>query len=132
MPDSDENNGTVMVVEDNDFVRMQTAAYLTDSGKNVVECATALDAIDKANDDIDVVIADMRMESMDGFEFLKSLKAKDFNAPVILTIGDDAGDLLGESSRLGVFAVLKKPVDRDRLIVTVDRALQSKSRVGAS
>ncbi len=112
-----------MVVEDNDFVRMQIVSFLRDANYTVIECADAVNASEKLDKTISVVVADIRMEPIDGFEFVKNLRAKNIKTPVILVTGDDTPDLLNEAGRYDVFAVLMKPVGRERLVKIVDRAL---------
>jgi CheY-like chemotaxis protein len=118
----------ILVVEDNDFVRMQVVRFLGDAGFEVVECADAVAAMEKIADNIDVAIVDIRMEPMDGFEFIKSLRGKDIEVPVILVTGDQNPDLLNEAGRWGVSAVLMKPVERDRLVKMVTRTIQNIAR----
>ena len=78
---------TILVVEDNDFVRMQIVKYLQGANHNVVEAAdgkAGLDAI--ASNDIALCLVDVRMEPVDGFEFIKSIRGMDIQVPVILAV----------------------------------------------
>ncbi len=119
----------ILVVEDNDFVRMQIAKFLQDEGYDVVEGTDGSDALEKMTPDVVLAIVDVRMEPIDGFEFIKTLRSEDNETPVILVTGDQNPDLLAEASKWHVAAVLMKPVQRDRLVKTVSRTLQSLSRV---
>ncbi|MCB9982543.1 MAG: response regulator [Rhodospirillales bacterium] len=121
----------ILVVEDNDFVRMQIAKFLQDEGYEVVEGTDGSDALDKMEPDIAMAIVDVRMEPIDGFEFVKTLRSEDNNTPVILVTGDHNPDLLAEAGKWRVAAVLMKPVQRDRLVKTVSRTLQSLARTGS-
>lgn len=118
----------IMVVEDNDFVRMQIVKFLQDEGYDPVECPDGQVAIDTIDDDIAAAIVDVRMDPIDGFEFLRLIRAAQVQTPVILVTGDQNPDLLNESAKLGVAAVLMKPVQRERLIKTLSRMLQTRSR----
>ena len=124
MTQSSENKQTIMVVEDNDFVRMQIVSYLQDAEWSVEECENAEVALQKINESVSAIVADIRMEPIDGFEFVKNLRSQDNLTPVVLVTGDDDPDMLNEAGRWGVFAVLRKPVERDRLTGTVERALK--------
>jgi CheY-like chemotaxis protein len=125
---SEEN--LVLVVEDNDFVRMQIVSYMTGAGYKVVEASEGRKALElmSSNDNIALAIVDVRMEPMGGFEFIKALRGKEIHKPIILVTGDQTADLLEMSGKLGVGAVLMKPVEKDRLVKTVDRILQSERR----
>ncbi len=118
----------VLVVEDNDFVRMQIVSFLNDAGYETVEGSDGQEALEKISDNIDIAIVDIRMEPIDGFEFLRSIRGQDIETPVILVTGDQNPDLLNEAAKWSVAAVLMKPVDRDRLVKTVTRTVQARAR----
>ena len=121
-------NYKILVVEDNDFVRMQIAKFLTDAGHAVVESTDGDDAMVKLDKTIDLAVVDVRMAPVDGFEFIKSMREFDMDIPVILATGDDDPDLLNDAAMLKVGAVLMKPVEKDRLINTVDRTMRKRAR----
>lgn len=123
---TDQNK--ILVVEDNNFVRMQIIQFLQEEGHEIIESTDGHDALEKMNKDVTMAIVDVRMEPIDGFEFIKALRGRNLETPVILVTGDHNPDLLAESARWGVAAVLMKPVQRDRLVKTVARTLQSLSR----
>ncbi len=117
------SEGKILVVEDNDFVRMQIVRYLQDAGYDVVEASDGKEALDITDKSIDIAIVDVRMEPIDGFEYLRALRGRELKTPVILVTGDQNPDLLGESQKWGVAAVLIKPVQKDRLIKMVARTI---------
>lgn len=121
----------ILVVEDNDFVRMQIVKFLVDdeeSDYEVVEAADGQIALGMISSDIDMAIVDVRMEPIDGFEFIRAIRSEDIQTPVILVTGDQNPDLLSEAGKWDVAAVLMKPVQRDRLLKTVSRTLRIQSR----
>lgn len=110
---------------------MQIVKFLTDADDaeySVVEASDGEEALAKMNDDISIAIVDIRMEPMGGFDFIRALRGEDIHTPVILVTGDNNPDLLSDANKLDVAAVLMKPVQRDRLLKTVSRTLQIKSR----
>lgn len=117
------NKSKVLVVEDNDFVRMQICTFIKDAGLDTVEATDGEKALEILDGDIGLAVVDVRMEPMGGFEFISVLRAGDVKTPVILATGDDNPDLLSEASKLGVVAVLKKPVQKDRLIKIISKVL---------
>ncbi len=114
----------ILVVEDNDFVRMQIVRYLNDAGFETQEASDGLQALNGMADNISLAVVDVRMEPIDGFEFIKAIRGKNLNTPVILVTGDQNPDLLSEAGKWGVKAVLMKPVQKDRLIKMVVRTVQ--------
>ena len=126
----------ILVVEDNDFVRMQIVRYLAETGCDVIEASQgdqALDFIKKQHHDRDPItlaIVDVRMEPVDGFEFIRSIRGLDMDTPVILVTGDNNPDLLEQAGKWGVSAVMIKPVQKDRLVKTVTRTIEAYKRKG--
>lgn len=126
----------ILVVEDNNFVRMQIVRYLAEMNARVQEASeggAALDIIKKQNQDgdpVSLVIADVRMEPVDGFEFIRSIRGLEMDIPVILVTGDNNPDLLEQAGAWGVSAVMIKPVQKDRLVKTALRIIESYNRKG--
>lgn len=131
---SDKNK--ILVVEDNDFVRMQIVRYLGETGCEVIEASQgdqALDVIKQQHlkrDPVALAIVDVRMEPVDGFDFIKSIRGLDMDTPVILVTGDNNPDLLEKAGIWGVSAVMIKPVQKDRLVKTVNRTIEAYKRRG--
>lgn len=119
---------TILVVEDNDFVRTQIVTFLKGEGYDTREATDGDKALDAFDDDITMALVDVRMEPMDGFEFLTLLRAQGYKTPVVLVTGDQDSDLLERANKHGVAAVLFKPVQKERLISTVSRLIERGSR----
>jgi CheY-like chemotaxis protein len=119
----------ILVVEDNDFVRMQIVRFLQDGPFETVEATDGRDGLEKISDNIALAIVDVRMEPLGGFEFIRTIRSYEYETPVILVTGDQNPELLSDAARIGVAAVLMKPVQRDRLIKTVERTIQSIARM---
>lgn len=126
----------ILVVEDNDFVRMQIVRYLGETGAEVIESSHAEHALQTIKDahiqrdPISLAIVDVRMEPVDGFDFVKSIRGLDMDTPVILVTGDSNPDLLEQAGTWGVNAVMIKPVQKDRLLKTVTRTIEAYKRRG--
>lgn len=121
------DTAAILVVEDNDFVRMQIVSFLKNASYEVVEAREGNGAMElmSANDNnIALAIVDVQMAPVGGFEFIRHLRNRDIDTPVILVTGDQNTDLLEMANKLGVGAVLKKPVEKDRLLRTVERAIK--------
>lgn len=115
----------ILVVEDNDFVRMQIVKFLSDAGYKTAEAVEGNDAISKmAAQNIDMAIVDLRMEPVDGFEFIRAIRGKNIKIPVILATGDDSPDILEQANTWDVGSVLIKPIEKDRLVKTVERTFK--------
>ncbi len=118
----------ILVVEDNDFVRMQITKFLEEDGYAVVEASGGEEAIKQIDEGVDMAVVDVRMEPIDGFEFIRSIRGSEKDVPVILVTGDQNPDLLAEAAKWGVGAVLLKPVQKLRLVKAVSKTLEIKQR----
>ncbi len=119
---SDQNK--ILIVEDNDFVRMQLCNFVQSIGLETIECKDGSAALEvMGSEEVALALVDVRMEPVDGFEFIRTIRGREFETPVFLVTGDDNLDLLSEASRLGVATVLKKPVQKERLIKMLERTL---------
>lgn len=115
----------ILVVEDNDFVRMQICKFLQAANYETEEAIDGEGAFEKIKQDIyALAIVDVRMEPVGGFEFVKMMRVNEIDVPVILVTGDQNLDILEKAGRYGVETVLLKPVQKDRLISMVERALR--------
>lgn len=132
MPDKNK----ILVVEDNDFVRMQIVRYLTETGVDIIEASQGDQALEFIKqqyikrEPVALAIVDVRMEPVDGFEFIRSIRGMDMDTPVILVTGDNNPDLLEQAGKWGVSAVMIKPVQKDRLVKTVERTIEAYRRKG--
>ena len=105
--------GRVLVIEDSLAQRMMLAALLRRWGHEVVECDTALAALDVAMDpDIGLIISDWMMPGMTGPEFCRRLRAmrREGYAYVILLTSRSEADALTEGLEAGADDFLTKPV----------------------
>ena len=130
MPEDSVAKTKILIVEDNDFVRTQIVKFLSDAGHDTIEVPDGVQAIEKIKTDhgIELAIVDIRMEPIDGFEFVRTVRGLGIQTSVVLVTGDQNPDLLSEANKWGVAAVLMKPVQKDRLVKTVQRVMQDRAR----
>jgi DNA-binding NtrC family response regulator len=107
---------------------MQIVQYLKAAEYECVEASDAHQGLEQISDETDVAIVDIRMEPLDGFEFIQAVRANNLSTPVILVTGDQNPDILEKSSKWGVATVLMKPVQKDRLISMVSRTIEMAKR----
>lgn len=69
-------NNKILVVEDNDFVRMQIVRYLEETGHEVLEATDGIKAQEILTPQVSLIILDVRMVPMDGFEFIKAIRGR--------------------------------------------------------
>jgi CheY-like chemotaxis protein len=115
--------GKVLIVEDNDFVRMQIATFLKGEGYDVVEASDGVEGLDVIDKKVNLAVVDVRMEPMGGFEFIQVLESEGYKIPVVLVTGDQNSDLLEKAGQHSVSSVLLKPVQKDKLLNMVKRLI---------
>jgi len=119
---------TILVAEDDKDLRGVLAASLTRAGHRVIPArdgAEALAAIER--EQVDLLVLDLLMPNIDGFEVLARLKDnKAANTiPVIVVTGTDRSTTELQALRLGANVYLTKPIDAAALTEQVTRLLRS-------
>lgn len=75
---------TILIVEDDENTRLLTEAHLKKKYK-VITCENGEEALDIIyNQNIDIIVADLMMPKMDGYELIKELRIRKNNIPVLL------------------------------------------------
>lgn len=115
----------ILIVEDETRQREAAARPFLDRGDDVRLAIDGLDALGKAiNDPPDVVLTDVQMPKMDGWQLLRMLRSRPALARVpvlfLTTLANEADRLKGY--RLGVDDYIPKPPEPDDLRARVDRA----------
>ena len=114
----------ILVVDDDRNIRETLAIHLRNVGYDVAMAADAIEAgYDVLRERPDLIIADVRMPYMDGFEFLAALRADASVAdiPVIIISSHDDWEERGRDCRAN--AHLTKPIHLDGLLSAVSRQL---------
>ncbi len=115
---------TILVIDDEQSVR-DSLRMILEYEKHAVECAEngeqGLAILDRQP--VDAVLLDVKMAGMDGIEVLGRIRQKTANLPVIMISGHGTIETAVEATKLGAFDFLPKPLDRDKLLVTVRNAL---------
>ena len=105
----------VLLVEDEDLVRMTTADMLADAGFDVLEAGTLADALTRLDGQVDILVTDLSLPDGDGLELVARARALRPDLPVVVASGRAH---VGEG-----YVVLAKPYDGVGLRAAVDAAL---------
>jgi signal transduction histidine kinase len=118
----------VLIVDDADDVREALKLTVGALGAEVSEARDGLQALEVvANDPPNVVLCDLQMPRMDGFEFIKRLRADAAGPqpPVIAITGTGVGIGRRRTESAGFTAHLQKPVDEKDLVLAIQSALRT-------
>lgn len=115
-------NLRVLVLDDSSDTVEMLKALLTDSGAAVAAATAGTEALRiAAESDFDVIVSDISMPGMDGFEFLRNVKSSTRNAniPVVALTGFGRTEDVERARAAGFHSHLTKPLDVDLLIETL-------------
>jgi chemosensory pili system protein ChpA (sensor histidine kinase/response regulator) len=118
-PAEPERQRSVLVVDDSLTVRKITDRLLTREGYRVVVAKDGIEALEKLRDQLpDVVITDVEMPRMDGFDLVRNVRADDHlkGLPVIMITSRTAEKHRQHASEIGVDVFLGKPYEEGELL----------------
>src|ERR671932_2038009 len=115
----------VLVVDDEQGIRAALGQLLEFEGYEVKTAANAVDGITEFERwKPQLVFLDVKMGGVDGIEALKRMKAIDPSATIVMISGHATIQTAVEATQLGAYDILEKPLDTDRILVTLRNALQ--------
>ncbi len=115
---------TIMIVEDEDHIRKLTAARLK-SHYSLVLAKDGEEAIDLFyKQHVDLIVADIMMPNMDGYELVRVLREYNHNVPVILLTAKTTFEDKKEGFGVGIDDYLTKPVNYEELIWHIEALLR--------
>ncbi|MBE0426735.1 MAG: sigma-54-dependent Fis family transcriptional regulator [Nitrospirae bacterium] len=115
----------VLIVDDEPLQRDIVKTILDEEGYETYSVPSAeegLKIVKKVNPDI--VLTDLKMEGMDGIEFIESLPGEPFKPPAIVMTAYGTISSAVAAIKKGAFDYLTKPLDKDILLITVKRAAE--------
>ena len=115
----------ILVVEDDRDLNRTVCTFLNQSGYEATGCLNANDAYDAMYDTVfDLIVSDIMMPDVDGFEFVKNVRAVNENIPILfMTARDDFAAKL-KGYRVGVDDYMVKPIDLDELFLRIGTLLR--------
>ena len=114
----------VLVVEDEPLAAGQMARYLEAKGYRASTVGDGLAGLRvHRKDPADIVVTDLRMPHLDGYEFIRELRRDNPDLPIIVVTGHMRMEG-GEEEQTGAAVVLKKPINLRELAQTVERMLK--------
>jgi DNA-binding NtrC family response regulator len=121
----DTGRTRVLVVEDDRAMLDLLRDFLTREGYQVAATPSGEDAVQRMSDRcVDVVLADLKLEGIDGMSVLRAVKEQRPETPVILFTAFGSIESAVEAVKEGAFHYLTKPFKLKELKLTIERALE--------
>lgn len=124
----------VLVVEDYQDAREMYCEYLRFSGFDVIEASNGLEAIERATADLpDIILMDLALPRMDGWEATRRLKAdaRTSPIPIVALTGHALPGFSDSAQQAGCDSFVTKPCLPDALVAEIRRMLTESKRNGA-
>ena len=119
----DRGGRRVLLADDDAAVRAAVGRVLTAAGFEVTRVEDGTAAIEALKQDqFDVILTDVNMPGSTGVDLLRLVRTYDMDVPVLLMSGAPDVDTALEAIELGAHRYLKKPLNTDDLLKTVERA----------
>lgn len=115
---------TILVIDDEQKIREGIKTIFELEGYNVILASDGQEGVRRINTDkVDLVILDLKMPNMNGYEFLKIVSKTDPFLPVIILTAYGSVEEAVNLTKQGAFDYFLKPPDVDKLIASVEKAL---------
>ena len=122
----------IMVVDDNENARKLTEKLLRQNRYDVVTACDGLDAMDQLDRiHVDLIVLDVMMPGMDGFEFTRTLRAAGWETPILMVTARESQPDKREGFLAGTDDYMVKPVDENELLLRI-AALLRRSHIVSS
>ncbi|MCA9667888.1 MAG: sigma-54-dependent Fis family transcriptional regulator [Myxococcales bacterium] len=116
---------TVLIVDDEPNILTSLRRALEVEDFRALVAASGVEALEQVAEHApDVVLLDVAMPQMDGLEVLRRLKESDARRPVVMMSGHSTIETAVQATKLGAFDFVEKPLSTDKLIITLDNALE--------
>ena len=122
----------ILVVEDDPDLNRTVCSFLNVSGYRATGCLNASDAYDAMYGTVfDLIVSDIMMPGIDGFEFAKTVRSLNENIPILFVTARDDFASKQRGYRIGVDDYMVKPIDLDELFLRIG-ALLRRAKIASS
>jgi len=128
LPPAPASSGHILIVDDDDRQLAALAAILSDRGFEIQIASDGLEALERLKTfNADVIVSDLLMPRMDGFELIRHLKERGDHTPaIVLTAFGSMEKALSAVHDLKAFWYLEKPVEPREFEILLERAIRHK------
>lgn len=121
----------ILVVEDDPDMRELFCTVLADSGYHAIPAADGVNALEIMDREyIDLIIADIMMPRMDGYDLTRSLREANYELPILMVTAKDQFEDMQRGFRAGSDDYMIKPINVRELVLRVE-ALLRRAKISA-
>ncbi len=117
----------LLIIEDDEAIRMGLTYYLEQESFNVLEAKNAKIGLDLYDNDIDIVLLDINLPDKNGFDLFKELKAKK-DVPIIFLTANDLEVSIVRGLDMGADDYITKPFKARELISRIKNVLRRNNK----
>lgn len=122
----------ILIVEDDKELNKSVCSFLNNSGYQAVGCLNANTAYDAMYKEVfDLIISDIMMPEIDGFEFAKTIRTLNEDIPILFITARDDFAAKQRGYRVGIDDYMVKPIDLDELFLRIG-ALLRRAKIASS
>jgi CheY-like chemotaxis protein len=116
---------TILVVDDDRDSNDLAAFVLQEAGALVITATSGMEALQKLNPQVDLLISDIGMPELDGYELLQQIRASSISIPAIAMTAFAGGADQQRAFKAGYQAHLAKPIEPNQLLSIVVALLKN-------
>ncbi len=121
---------TILIIDDETSIRDSLSGALSDEGYRTLKAHNAMTGIELATKTPpDLILLDIWMPEMDGMTALQEIRKRGMDVPVIIMSGHGTIETAVKATKLGAFDFMEKPVELDRLLLTIRNALSARDLI---
>uniref|UniRef100_UPI00405776A5 sigma-54-dependent transcriptional regulator n=1 Tax=Candidatus Electronema sp. TaxID=2698783 RepID=UPI00405776A5 len=118
-------SATILIIDDESAIRESLSGILEDEGFQPIAAASAEEGLNLlARRDVDLILLDIWLPGMDGIEALKRIRQDWSEVPVIMISGHGSIETAVQTTRIGAFDFIEKPLSYDKVVLTVNQGLR--------
>ena len=115
----------ILLVEDDEKLNKLFYTVLSKQGFNIYSAKDGIEAFDvMENNHVDLIISDIMMPNMDGYEFTESIRKFDVEIPILMITAKDDFNSKQKSFLIGIDDYMVKPIDVNEMILRVNALLR--------
>lgn len=115
----------ILIVEDDKALNKSFCSFLSQHGYNTIGCLNAEDAFIALYETVfDIIISDIMMPDIDGFEFAKNVRKINDSIPILFVTARDDFTSKEKGYKIGIDDYMVKPIDLDELLLKIGAILR--------